>query len=108
MSRRDAHVEHPDTVKPPSCPRISTAAQRIDYGQAIRLNPSFALAFNGRGSAYANKGDYGRAIEEFDQAMRLDAKYAVALNHRGRAKLLIGDKAGGEADIAAAMRLESQ
>ena len=39
-----------------------------DFENALRLNPSLADAFTGRGLAYAdNKGDYDRAISDYDQ-----------------------------------------
>lgn len=65
-----------------------------------------AAALNNRGVAYSNKGDYGRAIQDFDQALRLTPKDALVLNNRGKAKLRKGDKVGGEADQAAARRID--
>lgn len=48
----------------------------------LARNPSRASAYNGRGFAYANMGDYGRAISEFDQAIRFDPKLAAAYVNR--------------------------
>ena len=42
-----------------------------------------AIAFNNRGTAYNDKGQYDRAIQDFDQAIRLDPNYALAFNNRG-------------------------
>jgi tetratricopeptide (TPR) repeat protein len=36
-----------------------------DYNQAIQLNPKYAKAFNNRGFAYNNKGEYDRAIADY-------------------------------------------
>lgn len=64
-----------------------------------------AAALNNRGVGYSNKGDYERAIQDFDQALRLTPNDALVLYNRGKAKLKKGDKAGGEADQAAARRI---
>jgi TIR domain/Tetratricopeptide repeat len=42
-----------------------------DFNEAIRLNPSYALALGNRGLVYAKKDSYDRAIADFDEAIRL-------------------------------------
>ncbi|MDP2330600.1 MAG: tetratricopeptide repeat protein [Reyranella sp.] len=64
-----------------------------------------AAAIYNRGVGYFKKGDYERAIQDFDQALRLTPKDADALYNRGIAKVKKGDKIGGEADQAAARRM---
>ena len=54
-----------------------------DYDQAIKLNPSNAIAFSARGVAYGNKGQYDRAIQDHDQAIKLNPNYADAFYNRG-------------------------
>jgi tetratricopeptide (TPR) repeat protein len=49
------------------------------------LDPNLALAFNDRGNAYANKGQYDRAIQDYDQAIKLDPNLALAINNRAAA-----------------------
>lgn len=56
-----------------------------DFSEAIRLDPTYAIAFRGRGIAYGNKGDYDRAIADFTEAIRLDPKLATAFSNRGLA-----------------------
>jgi Flp pilus assembly protein TadD len=46
--------------------------------QAIRLRPDYAVAFNDRGFAYLNKGEYDRAISDYNEAIRLKPDDAVA------------------------------
>ena len=46
--------------------------------EAIWLYPKYAPADNNCGNAYSSKGDYDRAISDYDQAIGLDAKYCVA------------------------------
>ena len=42
--------------------------------QAIRLKPDYAEAFNNRGIARYNKGDFDGAIKDYEEAIRLDPK----------------------------------
>jgi len=42
-----------------------------------------ALAYTNRGAAYANLGEYPRAIKDFDEALRLDPQLALAYTNRG-------------------------
>ena len=54
-----------------------------DFGQAIELNPKYALAFNNRCAAYHDKGEFDRAIQDCNQALKLNPKYADAFFNRG-------------------------
>ena len=42
-----------------------------------------ATAFDNRGVAYRLKGDYERALQDYDQATRLNPDNANAFNNRG-------------------------
>jgi tetratricopeptide (TPR) repeat protein len=44
---------------------------------------NLAIAFHNCGGAYDNKGQYDRAIHDYDQAIRLDPSNANAFNNRG-------------------------
>ncbi len=77
-----------------------------DYDQAIRLDPSFALAFSSRGLAYYKKGDYDRAIQDFDQAIRLNPDYALAFASRGEAYDKKGDRDRAMQDYDQAIQLD--
>ena len=56
----------------------------IEYlSNAVRLQPYDAIAYNNRGIAYADLGDYQSAIEDYNQAIRLKPDYADAYNNRG-------------------------
>src|ERR1700739_4563989 len=44
-----------------------------------------AEAFSDRGNAFFRKGDYDRAIQDYDQAIQLKPDFAQAFNNRGNA-----------------------
>lgn len=54
------------------------------------MNPNLADAFDGRGWAYAQKGDYDRAIQD-NQALRINPIDAHALRNRSLAYARKGD-----------------
>jgi Flp pilus assembly protein TadD len=55
-----------------------------------------------RGFVYGTKGNYERAIEDFNRAITLAPNSADALLNRGITKHQKGDYIGGRADIAQA------
>ena len=61
----------------------------ITWGGQTR--ESLAGTYNNRGVAYADKGEYDRAIQDYDEALRLDPSQAVAYNNRGNAYIDKGD-----------------
>jgi len=76
-----------------------------DYSEAIRLNPSFAQAYDGRGSAYRYKGEFDRAIADYSEAIRLNPSFAQAYDGRGSAYRDKGDFDRAVADLNEAIRL---
>lgn len=54
-----------------------------DFGEALRIDPSYSPAYNDRGVAYRRKGDFDRAIQDYNEALRLNPKYGLALTNRG-------------------------
>ena len=49
-----------------------------------------ASAYFNRGLAYGHKGDFDRAIRDFDQAIKINPNYPDALNNRGLAYISQG------------------
>ncbi len=45
-----------------------------DYGEAIKLDPKFILAYGARALAYAQKGDLDRALEDANEGLKLDPR----------------------------------
>ena len=68
------------------------------YDQAIDLDPQFAVAHNGRGSAKRALGDHQGAITDYDQAIKLDPQLVVAYYNRGDSKRALGDHQGAITD----------
>jgi len=53
------------------------------YEQAIRLDPKYVLAYNGKGNALKDLKRFEEALAAYEQAIRLDSKYALAYNNKG-------------------------
>jgi tetratricopeptide (TPR) repeat protein len=65
-------------------PRINGCTAFIDSGQGTTA--ALATAHNNRGNAYITKGDYDRAIQDFDQSIKLNPAYAKPFNNHSRLK----------------------
>src|SRR5688572_1848798 len=74
---KDNHVRNielcngSDRTTPES--RIVACTALIDAGQGT---PAVAIAYNNRGNALIVKGDYERAIQDFDRSIELNGTYA--------------------------------
>jgi tetratricopeptide (TPR) repeat protein len=63
----------------------------IEYlNEAIKLKPDLVEAFNNRGNAYCDLGQYQRAIEDYNEAIRLKPDYDHFYNNRGLAYRELG------------------
>lgn len=73
---------------------LPTADERIHwYSKAIQLDPDYVLAYNARGLAYREKGDYDSAIADHRKAIELDPRCAHAYNSLALAYWSKGDHA---------------
>ena len=64
------------------------------------------FAYNNRGNAFREKGDFDRAIADFDQAIKLQPKSMLAYNGRGIARREKGEFDRAIADFDQAIRLD--
>src|ERR1019366_3242 len=76
------------------------------YGEAIRLKPDYADAFNNRGVARHQKGDVEGALQDYSEAIRLKPDHAGAFYNRGNARSAKGDVEGALQDYSEAIRLK--
>jgi len=65
-----------------------------------------ATLHGNRGVEYGRKGDFDRAIADFDQALKLDPKDGGAYSNRGLARSCKGDFDGAIADFDQAIELD--
>src|SRR5271165_1469487 len=90
-----------------------TSLGKLDYNkaiseftEAIRLDPTFAPAYLGRGNAHSNQGNLDEAIRDYCEAIRLDPNYAPAYNNRGVVYGRKGDFNKAISDFTEAIRLD--
>ncbi|MGJ5815263.1 hypothetical protein [Paludibaculum fermentans] len=69
-----------------------------ELGEAIRMEPGYALAYNARGFAWYLLHDLSSAIADLDRAIALNPNYANAYRNRAVVRKAAGDLPGAEAD----------
>jgi tetratricopeptide (TPR) repeat protein len=77
-----------------------------DYQEAMRVDPSNAQAYYGRGLVWEEKKNYDRAIADFSEAIRRDPKHANAYFYRAFTWRKKDDLDRALADYAEAIRLD--
>jgi protein O-mannosyl-transferase len=84
-------------------------ALAADYAsRALAENSDYAEAYNVRGLASVKKGDYLRAVKDFDAAIKARPAYAEAYNNRAFAFYRLGNPAKAHADLLRAESLGAQ
>lgn len=79
----------------------------VEYlSEAIKLKPDFADAFNNRGNAYCEIGQYQLAIEDYNESIRLQPESVHGFNNRGLAYSKLEKYQQAIADYNEAIRLK--
>ena len=93
----DTQIHHgaPDAQSFYQLARFYHGQKRLDkaesaYIKAIALDGGRVDSYNALGSLYAERGDLGRAIEQFEMAARINPKSAYVQNNLGYAYFLQG------------------
>jgi len=67
---------------------------------------STAMAYNNRGIGYKNKGNYERALTDYNMAIKLAPKFAKAYVNRGNVYIKLGDVERAISDDTMAIKLD--
>lgn len=76
-----------------------------EYSDALRIDPTYAAAFNNRGNSYLHLSQYQRALQDFDEAIRLNPTYVLAYDSRGYVYQRLGRPERAIQDYDEAIRL---
>jgi Caspase domain len=80
----------------------------VDSSEAIRLDPKNAQAYDNRGFAYHGRGEYDRALVDYDNALRLQTRNSTFLEHRAATYAAKGEHVRALADYEAALAISPQ
>jgi len=79
-----------------------------NYTKAIEASPEYVEAYNGRGWAYLEQGNYEEALKDCSKAGELKADFAEALTCRGMASVFSNAYDAALADCAKAVELKPE
>ncbi|WP_420141341.1 aspartyl protease family protein [Sphingomonas sp.] len=77
-----------------------------DCNAALRFSPNNPQYLDSRGLVRLRRGDYARAVADYDAALAKRPRLAWSWYGRGLAKIRLGRAGEGEADIAAARAIQ--
>ena len=76
------------------------------YGEALRVDPNYAAAYDGRGYARCRLGDYQGGIDDFNQLLKLSPNDPVAYFNHGVALCCRGAYKGAIDDFSYVLKAE--
>jgi tetratricopeptide (TPR) repeat protein len=77
-----------------------------DYERALKLNPKYANAYNGRANIKAELGDLDGALSDYNRALKFEPKNARFLRNRGLTFVQKGSLSAALADYDRAIPLD--
>ncbi|MCX6354014.1 MAG: tetratricopeptide repeat protein [Candidatus Aureabacteria bacterium] len=97
-----------DAIKkgPSNLKRANAYVAAARYGQMLQGDPRNADAWNNRGAAYAEAGDYSQALSDFNRALNFAPRHAGIYTNRGIAYQKMGDCDRAIADFDEALHLD--
>jgi tetratricopeptide (TPR) repeat protein len=76
------------------------------FSTAVAINPENAAAYNMRGHAYADMGDFELALDDYDEVVAQYPDYAWVYKDRGDAHLALGELSAALADYDQVIHLQ--
>jgi tetratricopeptide (TPR) repeat protein len=76
-----------------------------DYNKALKIDPSLAAAYHGRGNTLKARGDIEEAIADYNRAIELNPRFSDAYYSRGNVRLTRQDINGAIADYNEALAI---
>lgn len=64
----------------------------LEFDNAIKVDCTYAFAYNNRGYAMYKLESYSEALKDFNDAIILDSKYGVAYFNRGMCNMQLMNK----------------
>lgn len=74
-----------------------------DFTHSLSLNKDYEIAYNNRGKAFADLGEYDKSICDFNKAIKLNPNYLAAYLGRGNSRKHIHDFVGAMNDFDVAL-----
>jgi len=107
-SEQTSHLNHDEnwTRCQDNNPELSLAGCTAMIESSTESAANRASAFDRRGADYVGKGEYDKALADFDAAIRLKPDSFLIFDHRGNAYLDKGEYDKAIADFDAAIRLK--
>ena len=79
-----------------------------DYTKAIKINPDYGDAFDGRGFAKEKIEDYKGAISDYTKAIKINPENGDTFHGRGYSKEMLKDFEGAISDYTKAIKINPQ